>query len=191
MDTLSRRWIALSLLSVLGGCSEPEPVELMETLADSVRVVSGAPGVIVTVRTSSGVVLSAASGQSDLATERPMQLSDAYRLGSVSKIYTAALVLRLVEQGLLALDDPVGEYVASVPRSEAVTVRQLLEHTSGLRDFYLYLYLRPDRDEMIELVTRSWTEEELLGLVSRFGYSFDPGAEWPTATRTTTCWASS
>ena len=168
---------ALLVVSAVA-CTQDDDSGTLQTVADSVRVVSGAPGVIVAVRTPSGVVHRAASGVADLESERPIRADDAFRLGSVSKTYTSTVVLRLVEDGLLSLDDRLSQYLPGFPRGEEVSVRHLLDHTSGLRDFYLYLYFRPDRAEMIELVTRRWSEEELLELSARFGFSFDPGADW-------------
>jgi D-alanyl-D-alanine carboxypeptidase len=173
-----RRLAGALLVVSAAACIQDDDSGTLQTVADSVRVVSGAPGVIVAVRTPSGVVHRAASGVADLESERPIRADDAFRLGSVSKTYTSTVVLRLVEDGLLSLDDRLSQYLPGFPRGEEVSVRHLLDHTSGLRDFYLYLYLRPDRAEMIELVTRRWSEEALLELSARFGFSFDPGADW-------------
>lgn len=107
-----------------------------------------------------------------------MRVDDAYFLGSVTKVYTATLVLRLAETGGLELDDALSSFLPEFPRADEITIRQLLDHTSGLRDFYLHLYLRPDREEMIEKVTRAWTQDEMLELAARFGHSFDPGTGW-------------
>jgi D-alanyl-D-alanine carboxypeptidase len=173
------RWIAGAWLVVnAAGCTQDRGDAALQAVADSVLAVASAPGVIVAVRTASGVLHRAASGVADRESQRPMRVDDAFRLGSVSKTYTATVVLRLVEDGLLSLDDRLSRYLPTFPRGDEVSVRHLLDHTSGLRDFYLYLYYRPDRAEMIELVTRRWSEEELLELSARFGFSFDPGADW-------------
>lgn len=173
------RWLAGAVLVVTAAaCARHPDAAALQTVADSVLSASGAPGVIVAVRTPSGVLRSAASGVADLESKRPMRADDAFRLGSISKTYTSSVVLRLVEDGLLSLDDRLSHFLPTFPRGEEVTVRHLLSHTSGLRDFYLYLYLRPDRAEMIELVTRRWSEKELLELSARFGYLFDPGTDW-------------
>lgn len=47
-----------------------------------------------------------------------------------------------------------------------------------MKDFYSYLYFRPERNEMIELVTRDWTQDELIELAGCFGHWFEPGADW-------------
>jgi D-alanyl-D-alanine carboxypeptidase len=70
-----------------------------------------------------------AAGVADLATGEPLSAAHRFRIGSVTKIFVAALVLRLVAEGLLELDADAG------PLVDGVTIRQLLNHTSGLDDF--------------------------------------------------------
>jgi D-alanyl-D-alanine carboxypeptidase len=89
---------------------------------------TGVPGVAV-VAISPGSVFEAASGTADLATGEDLTVAHRFRIGSVTKIFVAALVLRLVDTGLLDLDQ------AAAPFVEDVTLRQLLNHTSGLDDF--------------------------------------------------------
>ena len=65
----------------------------------------------------------------------PMSPDMHYRIGSVSKTFTADAVLRLVDQGLVALTDPIATYVDDIPNGELVTVQNLLAMRSGLYDF--------------------------------------------------------
>ena len=58
-----------------------------------------------------------------------------FRLGSITKTFTATLILRLVQQGKLRLDDRVSSFVGGVPNGDEITIRELLDHTSGLPDF--------------------------------------------------------
>jgi len=88
---------------------------------------AGVPGVAVLAVSPRGV-FEAASGIADLATGEPMTAAHRFRIGSVTKIFVAALVLRLVDEGLLDLDQLAAPFV------EDVTLRQLLNHTSGLDD---------------------------------------------------------
>jgi D-alanyl-D-alanine carboxypeptidase len=125
-----------------------------------------------------GPPLVVASGYADRDSRRPMAPGDPYFLGSITKTYTAVTVLRLAEEGRLSLDDTLDRFLPSFPDGSKITVRHLLAQTSGLKDFYLYLYLRPDREEMIELVTKRWSQEELLALSARFGRYFEPGTGW-------------
>jgi D-alanyl-D-alanine carboxypeptidase len=89
---------------------------------------SGVPGVAV-VATGPEDRFEAAAGVADLATGEPLTPAHRFRIGSVTKLFVATLVLRLVEEGLLELDGNAAPFV------EDVTVRQLLNHTSGLDDF--------------------------------------------------------
>lgn len=91
-------------------------------------VATGVPGVAVVAEGADGRI-EQASGVADLATGEPLTPKHRFRLGSVTKIFVATLVLRLAEEGLLDLDDDAAPFV------EGVTVRQLLNHTSGLDDF--------------------------------------------------------
>ena len=137
-----------------------------------------APGAILGVDAGDGHARVVASGLADREAGTPMDPGAPFFLGSVSKTYTAVTVLRLAEEGRLSLDDTIDRFLPSFPRGSEITIRHLLAHTSGLKDFYTYLYYRPDREEMIELVMKEWKQEELLELAGRFGHWFDPGTDW-------------
>ena len=170
---------ALALVAFLSACrravpgQERELQSLLQTLRDQVA----APGALLGVRTAEGF-RAVASGHADRAEGRRMAPDAPYFLGSITKTYTAVTVLRLAEERRLSLDDTLDCFLPSFPGGDAITVRQLLGHTSGLKDFYMYLYFRPDPKEMIDLVTRAWSQEELLDLSHRFGRSFEPGTDW-------------
>ncbi|HEX4955490.1 MAG TPA: serine hydrolase domain-containing protein [Thermoanaerobaculia bacterium] len=150
---------------------------LVEVL-DRVRTQAGAPGAILGVKVDGGPPLVITSGLADRETGRLLTLDTPYHLGSVSKTYTAVVILRLAEEGRLSLDDTLDRFLPAFPDASKITLRHLLGHTSGLKDFYLYFYLRPERQEMIDLVTRRWSQEELLGYAARFGRHFEPGTDW-------------
>lgn len=179
-----RRQLAVFLTFVcLASCGDrqelpalPAKAELQAVL-DTVRDELGAPGAILAVDAGQGAVV-VASGVSDRETGRPMAADDPYFLGSIAKTYTAVTVLRLLEEGKLSLEDRLTRYFPDFPGGEKVTLRHLLAHTSGIKDFYLFLYYRPEWEEMFRLVTKQWTEAELLALSARFGYWFEPGTDW-------------
>jgi D-alanyl-D-alanine carboxypeptidase len=64
--------------------------------------------------------------------EKPLAIEDRFRIASITKPFTAMAVLQLVEQGHLALDEPVGQYLPDLPWGSRVTIRQLLNHTGGI-----------------------------------------------------------
>lgn len=95
----------------------------------------GPPGAIVTLsRNGRTTVLSA--GVSEVGTRRLPRASDHMRIASIAKAFSGAIVLRLVQQRRLGLDDPIGGHDPGLPRSWAtVTIRELLNHTSGVPDY--------------------------------------------------------
>jgi CubicO group peptidase (beta-lactamase class C family) len=108
-------------------------VELAGRLAlalEAGRAEAGAPGAQAAIVFADGSLWTDAAGNS--TADLPMKPELLMAIGSVSKVYTAALVLDLADAGVLRLDDPVATWVADVPNGDAVTVRQLLLHTSGI-----------------------------------------------------------
>lgn len=168
----------LGLLAIAACTPGPDPSRELDALADDVRAEANAPGAILSVLLPTGEFHVAVSGVADIESGRPLLPDDPFFLGSVSKVYTSATVLQLVEDGRVGLDDPVADFIPEVPGGDETTIRHILSHTSGLKDFYSYLYFRPDRAEMIDLVTRDWTQDEVFELIDRFGHWFDPGADW-------------
>lgn len=90
------------------------------------------PGVQYLVVDSTRVRFEYVGGWADIARKRAMDSSTTLMAYSMSKTFTAAAVLQLVQDGLVGLDDPVNRYVAGVPSGDRVTIRELLSHTAGL-----------------------------------------------------------
>lgn len=134
-------------------------------------VETGVPGVAV-VAISPSSVFRAASGTADLATGEPLTVAHRFRIGSVTKIFVAALVLQLVAEGVLDLDGDCA------PFAEGITVRQLLNHTSGLDDFVgdVVAFFEPYRRD----VAHRWElgPREELQLVMEKPRLFAPGEGW-------------
>jgi D-alanyl-D-alanine carboxypeptidase len=109
-------------------------------------VAAGAPGAILFVRDGNRITQLTA-GLGDLARKTPMRPDNHFKIASLTKTYTAAVVLQLVGEGKLGLDDSIQQRLPGVvPNGGKITIRQLLNHTSGLADFernprYLKPYL--------------------------------------------------
>lgn len=117
-----------------------EPAAL-QTALDAVHH-AGMPGVFAEVRAGEHTWQGAA-GIADLATGRPVSADMRHRVGSLTKTFTAAAVLRQVEAGAIGLDTPIGHYLPRlVPgeRASAITVRMLINHTSGLAEYLPHAY---------------------------------------------------
>ncbi|MGW1714651.1 serine hydrolase domain-containing protein [Streptomyces sp. NPDC002156] len=108
---------------------------LRSQLEQLVRAPGGPPGIIAVLqRGDSRRILRA--GTADLATGRPVEPTDHMRIASTAKAFSGAVALRLVDRGVLGLDDTIGRRLPALPRAwHAVTLRQLLTHTSGLPDY--------------------------------------------------------
>lgn len=103
---------------------------------------AGMPGLFAEVRDGDQVWRGAA-GVADVVSGRPVTADMRHRVGSVTKTFTAAAVLRQVEKGRIGLDTPIGRYLPElVPgeRGDAITVRMLINHTSGLAEYLPYAY---------------------------------------------------
>lgn len=146
---------------------------LDEVLADTLASNNGV-GLLMVARFSDGSVYYGAAGVASLSTNAPMEMTSSWRIGSVSKTFLGTAVLLLVKDGLVGLDDSIEEHLPGVvPGGESITVRMLLEHTSGLFDYTWSeeAFIEPYLDEL----TRSWTAEELIDIAAAAGPVAPPG----------------
>ncbi|MFE3906378.1 serine hydrolase domain-containing protein [Streptomyces sp. NPDC059153] len=117
--------------------ARPDPVRKgLETLLRS----DGAPGALASVMDRNGNVRTYTAGVGDRDTHAKMPRDGQVRIGSITKTFTAVVVLQLVGQGKISLDAPVDTYLPGLMRGRGIdgrhiTVRQLLQHTSGLPDY--------------------------------------------------------
>ncbi|MFF2366804.1 serine hydrolase domain-containing protein [Streptomyces sp. NPDC058122] len=108
---------------------------LRQQLEELVRSPGGPPGVIAVLRRG-GESRIVRAGVADLDSGRPIDPDDHTRIASTAKAFSGAVALRLVDRRALSLDDTIGRRLPSLPRQwRAVTLRQLLNHTSGLPDY--------------------------------------------------------
>jgi D-alanyl-D-alanine carboxypeptidase len=139
-------------------------------------VAAAAVGALVEVRDEHGV-WRGGSGVAELGTTRPIPVDDRFRAGSITKTFVATVVLQLVAEGRLRLEDPVESWLPGVvPNGRRITVRQLLNHTSGVFD-YLYTLPMPPAPEFFDNRWRTWTAAELVQrAVANPPTSTEPGA---------------
>jgi D-alanyl-D-alanine carboxypeptidase len=131
---------------------------------------AGAPGVVV-VANGGGLSWEQAAGVSDVETGAPMTLEHRFRIASVTKLFVATAVLQLVDEGAFELDGEVGLIEGGV------TVRQLLNHTSGLsHGVELNELFEPYRTNRAYRPKR--TPRDMLGLIESRPRLFSPGEGW-------------
>jgi len=155
----------------------------LQALLDSVVEAGSTPGIMMRLDVPSlDFSWSGVSGVSEIGTGTPLTRANPVRIASNTKTYVAAAILRLWEEGRLGLDDPLSthlpaEYAEMLAADgydlEAITIRHLLTHTSGLYDY-------ADRDLFIEAIladpTHRWTPAEQIGLAVEWGDPYgEPG----------------
>jgi D-alanyl-D-alanine carboxypeptidase len=116
-----------------------------------------------------------ASGVSDLVTKSAMPADALFRIGSITKTFVATAMLSLHAEGKLSLDAPVSTYVSGVPSGDRITVRQILNHTSGIYNYTDSLELW---DDVAKNPDRVWRPEELIAVAAKKPLSFRPGQRW-------------
>ena len=93
------------------------------------------PGMVVWIDTPE-YQFAGASGFADLTHDIPMPPEGAFRIGSITKMFTATVIIQLAEEGVLTLDDPLAQWLPDVadqlPNGDQITLRHLLTHTSGV-----------------------------------------------------------
>ena len=136
---------------------------------------SSTPGCTVGIELEGSTVLERGFGMADLERAVPNRADTIFEAGSVSKQFTAAAVLLLAGDGKLSLDDPVRKYLPELPDyGTPVTIRQMLTHTSGLRDWGSVAGIGG-----WPRTTRAYTHAHVLDILSRQqALNFPPGTRW-------------
>lgn len=99
-------------------------------------------------------------GFSDKEKNKKHNAGSIFRVGSITKTYTATLVLKLVEEGKLSLDDKLSKYFSDIKNADKITIKQMLNHSSGLAnytnqaDFGKYLSQAQSQDQMLERIAK-------------------------------------
>lgn len=140
--------------------------EAAQQILDVCIVAEGAPsGVLAIAQGDELAVAVSGPADGDGAALRPDHL---IRVGSVTKTFTAALVLALADKGLLSLDDRVEQHVAGLPNGSTLTLEHLLRMTSGWANYTDVARFKQEMD-------REWTAEELLEVIRAEGTKANPG----------------
>jgi CubicO group peptidase (beta-lactamase class C family) len=135
----------------------------------------GAPGVSVAVSRNGVVLYERAFGTANLELSVPLKPESVFQVASVAKQFTAMSILLLQQRGRLSIDDEVRKYLTEFPDYGApLTVRHLLNHTSGIRDVYLlHQALAAPRDDIGD-----WNDVLVRRLAAQRGLNFTPGSDF-------------
>ncbi len=179
--------VAISCVATLGSALPSQSVTQdsltrgVQARLDAYHAANRFPGASLGVVLRDGRVIAVAAGMADTARRRPMRTDDRLLMGSVGKTYVAATALQLVREGRLDLDAPVSRYVGgqgwfdSLPNAPAITVRHLMNHTSGLVRYEF-------RPEFTAALTgdpdRVWDPRDQVRYLHGTRAPFAPGAGW-------------
>lgn len=160
MYRLFSTFIVLALFITSANLAQQDTENALQDLLDDYRNADD-PAVVLYVWTPAGEY-SVATGVTDLETGAAVTVDDRFRIGSVSKTYTAVAVLQLADEGLIDIDLPISTYLpevsANIDGADAVTTRELLTMTSGL-----FEYLNDDFfDAVLDDPSREWTPLEAI-----------------------------
>jgi D-alanyl-D-alanine carboxypeptidase len=167
---------ALALaLAACGGASIAKEVARDKQVDTDMAAVtaSGVPGVAIVIR-DGGSTSRVASGVGEVATNTPMTVGDRVRIGSLAKSYVSVVLLQLAGENKLSLEDSVEKWLPGlVPNGANITIRQLLNHSSGIANYeehpqYLAPYLAGD-------LAHVTTPAELVAMGTSRGPLFPPG----------------
>ena len=131
----------------------------------------GAPAVAAAIVEDGKVAYVHVAGLADVADHRAADAQTRFRIGSITKMFTAVAVLQLVERGKIALDDPLAKYLPDAPHAGEVTIRELLMHTSGFPN-YLDAALADGQ------ASRPASPRELVATVAAEPLAFTPGTRY-------------
>ena len=161
------------LLAVSAFAAAPPPHPAVDTLFSAYDR-SDSPGCALGVIRDGEFIYRRGYGMANLEYDLPLGPKSVFRIGSTSKQFTAAAIALLAEQGKLSFDDPVRRHFPEFPEwAEGMTVRQLIHHTSGIRDYLQLAFLAGKGDD-----ADYYPDQWVLDLLSRQrGTNFPPGEQ--------------
>ena len=175
----------LLLLGLLGGAAyaataspssiapriQPALQERVDTTVRQILARTGVPSASVALVREQRLIYAQAYGYATLEPRRVALPSMRYPVGSISKEFTATALLLLEERGRLSLTDTAGQFLDRLGFAKGVTIRELLSHTAGVRDYWPQDYLLPDMRKPVSVAT----------IIERWGskpLDFTPGTSW-------------
>ena len=153
--------------------SDAEVVRRVNAMVARLRVRPEFVGLSIAVARGDHVIVDRGYGMADLEWRQPATAATPFRIGSLTKQFTAAAIMKLVEQGKLALDDPLSKYVPEFDTGgRTVTIRQLLNHTSGIPNY------TQQPGYPLKFAPLLLSDSEVLQLVAGKPFDFEPGKSW-------------
>ncbi len=163
--------IGTAALSAQAPAPDPQLASRVDSIATHVLQSTGVPSATVAVVMHGRLAYAQAYGSAKLEPRVAARPEMRYAIGSISKQFAATAILLLQEDGKLSLDDHVSRWIPGLTRGDAVTIRQLLSHTSGYQDDWPQDYVPPPMEKPVtpQAILDHWAKQPL---------DFDPGTRW-------------
>src|ERR1700737_99907 len=165
--------------SVLAGPHDeltPEQVTAIDRYVDAEMRREHVPGIAVGIYSRGQILLAKGYGLANIELNVPVKAETIFQSGSVGKQFTSAAIMMLVEEGKVGLDDSMRKYFPNAPQSwQAIRVKNLLSHTSGLSEYESNDRVGPEGPFYIRL---DFTEDELVNKIEALPIEFKPGDKW-------------
>jgi D-alanyl-D-alanine carboxypeptidase len=167
------------LLSLLMGAAHAGPpatpaamAAYADQLLDAQKIARDGPGITVLVARGEQLLYKGARGLASIELGVPMQADHLLRIGSVTKQFAAATLLRQIDDGKARLDDPITRFLPDYPNGANITLLQLLNHTSGVKSY------TGIPGYMANPIRRDLTTAELIKEFKDLPVDFAPGEKW-------------
>lgn len=132
------------------------------------------PGIVVLIARNNQVVYEKAFGSANVELNVPLQPDMVFRIGSITKQFTAIAILQLLEQGKISLKDSIQQYIKDFPsKGYTITIENLLTHTSGIMD-----YTNADTSHNPYIEREDFTPERIIGYFKNTPLEFEPGTKY-------------
>lgn len=160
--------LLLFFLAALPCAAQPDTAAKIDRYVQSEMQRQKIPGLSLAILRNGKIELLKSYGLANVEHQVPVKPETVFQSGSIGKQFTAAAIMILVQDGKLSLDDPISKFFPDVPATwSKITVRHLLNHTSGMGDY-------PPEIEL----QRNYTEDQLFAAFKKAPLQFEPGADW-------------
>ncbi|MGD0408357.1 MAG: serine hydrolase domain-containing protein [Candidatus Limnocylindrales bacterium] len=144
---------------------DPAKATALQAALNGIRSGGKYPGVSAAIVFPDGSTWTGVSGAAILSPATPLTTDTLFSVGSISKTFVAALVCRLAMAGTIGLDDPLSSYVPTFPNAASITIQELLDHTSGIRDIVDPTYSAAFSAAILAHPGATWTAAQVLAQV--------------------------
>lgn len=164
-------WVASCIIALAQPANDAQlSTQFDKLLANQFK--ANGPGCTALVARNGKVIYQKAFGMANLELSVPMQTDMVFRIGSITKQFTAIAILQLMEQGKLSLQDEITRFIPNYPtQGKKITIEHLLTHTSGIKN-------TTDMPTFWPMIRKDMTPLELIDVFKNQPMEFEPGTQW-------------